>query len=494
MSALKFLHRFDVGLFVFLTLLFTGCGGGGGGAGGGINTTSPTVTSTTPVDNATSVPVNTNVTATFSEAMDASTINATNFTLKDSNNVAVLGTVAASGVTATLTPSALSSNTSYTATITTGVKDLAGNAMGSNKSWSFTTGSPVFAGFDFSLKQQDFWRFNWKSNTSSFSTGGSSSSSDAGRYWVVLGAPATIQGVNAYAVQLFGRTSWAPRWKYLAISNEQLLGSTDGITLSPFFDAQIGKWPGGGFFLTLSSSTLTVANNGTPNSKDTWISGSPAIVTGSSGSSGECQYFPGVGTICGSSSSSSYTEQEYFRPSFGPVGLYRFGAFSSQTGSSSSETDIGLTASSLNGDAYPIVSESEPNDSSSQAQTITVANLIVGTAAPGDTGTMTQVPVGTVVYSVLMQDWYKLVVPAAGPVKIILDFENSPNSDLDLYLFDASLKLIDYSANDNLTSKQWNETISNSNLPAGTYYITVNAFATPSGVAATYTLDAGAGQ
>jgi len=46
------------------------------------DTTAPTVLSVVPADNATSIAVNSNITATFSEAMDASTISAATFTLK----------------------------------------------------------------------------------------------------------------------------------------------------------------------------------------------------------------------------------------------------------------------------------------------------------------------------------------------------------------------------------------------------------------------------
>ena len=97
-----------------------------------------------PLDAATNVAINTTVTATFSEAMDAATITAAGtFTLKTtSGGVLVPGTVTydAATFTATFTPTAvLSHNTAYTATITTAAKDLAGNAMVANKVFSFTT-------------------------------------------------------------------------------------------------------------------------------------------------------------------------------------------------------------------------------------------------------------------------------------------------------------------------------------------------------------------
>jgi hypothetical protein len=104
--------------------------------------TPPTVVSTIPTDGATNVAINTTVTATFSEAMDATTISGTTFTLKTTvGGTAVTGTVTydVPSKTATFTPSSsLSSNSGYTATITTGVKDLAGNAMAANKVFVFT--------------------------------------------------------------------------------------------------------------------------------------------------------------------------------------------------------------------------------------------------------------------------------------------------------------------------------------------------------------------
>jgi hypothetical protein len=107
------------------------------------STTSPTVISTVPVYDATSVPIGNKLTAIFSEAMDPLTITTTTFALKE-GATAVSGTVTYSGTTAVFAPrSDLAANTTYTTTISTGAKDLAGNALESNYEWYFTTGATV---------------------------------------------------------------------------------------------------------------------------------------------------------------------------------------------------------------------------------------------------------------------------------------------------------------------------------------------------------------
>lgn len=105
------------------------------------DTTPPTISSTSPANSTTGVAVNSAITTTFSENMDASTITTSTFTLKQGATL-VSGTVAYSGTTAIFTPvSSLLYNTTYTATVTTGVKDAAGNAVAINYSWSFATGA-----------------------------------------------------------------------------------------------------------------------------------------------------------------------------------------------------------------------------------------------------------------------------------------------------------------------------------------------------------------
>lgn len=111
------------------------------------DTTPPTVVSTVPADGATGVATNTIVGATFSEPMDPSTINTTTFTLRlTSGGGNIAGAVTYTGGTniATFTPAAaLASGTSYTATVTTGAKDAAGNQLGTAKTWVFVTADIV---------------------------------------------------------------------------------------------------------------------------------------------------------------------------------------------------------------------------------------------------------------------------------------------------------------------------------------------------------------
>ncbi|MBT2514121.1 phytase [Arthrobacter sp. ISL-30] len=103
------------------------------------DTTAPTVTSVTPAENAPDAAVTGNVTATFSEAMDSTTVNRTTFTLaEETSTTPVDAVVNLSNNTATLDPTAnLHPGTQYTARVT-GAKDSSGNTVIA-KTWTFTT-------------------------------------------------------------------------------------------------------------------------------------------------------------------------------------------------------------------------------------------------------------------------------------------------------------------------------------------------------------------
>jgi len=113
------------------------------GENGGDNTP-PTVISTVPADGGEEVVRDVTVTVTFSEAMDPGTISDATFVLEGPGG-GVFGTVsyAAGSRTASLDPAAeLGWDKVYTARITTGAQDEAGNALEAEYSWSFTTEEP----------------------------------------------------------------------------------------------------------------------------------------------------------------------------------------------------------------------------------------------------------------------------------------------------------------------------------------------------------------
>lgn len=138
-----------------LVVFMSGCGNKDKGFSGITNPIEPTETlkvsalaaapkviSTDPTAGAIGVPITQKITATFSEAMNPSTITTSTFTLLR-GNTKVAGAVTYSGTTATFTPvSNLVSNTVYKATVSKNAKNLAGTGLAKNFVWGFTTGVP----------------------------------------------------------------------------------------------------------------------------------------------------------------------------------------------------------------------------------------------------------------------------------------------------------------------------------------------------------------
>jgi len=108
------------------------------------DTTPPTVVSTVPTDNATDVAPSAAISVNFSEAVDCATLNTSTFTVAGSAVVA--GEVSCNGSSATFTPTSnLTDSMTYTASLSTGIKDKAGNALSQQHSWSFTTAASAVA-------------------------------------------------------------------------------------------------------------------------------------------------------------------------------------------------------------------------------------------------------------------------------------------------------------------------------------------------------------
>src|SRR5579863_5449978 len=158
------LHLFM--LLAFAAWLATAGIGGAIAAGSPVADAEPTVISSSPCNWAINVPTSLNssdnvltgtiVTATFSQPMDPATIdsssagNAPTFTLRETTGSNVPGTVVMSedNTMAMFTPtlSALSPNTSYTATVTTAAKNAEGVALAHAITWRFTTNAVALTG------------------------------------------------------------------------------------------------------------------------------------------------------------------------------------------------------------------------------------------------------------------------------------------------------------------------------------------------------------
>lgn len=103
--------------------------------------TLPAVSLTSPANTATNVAINCQLAATFSKAMNPATLTSSTFTLAQ-GSLSVTGMVSFVSGTAIFAPATnLLTNTTYSASLTTGVMDLDGNALATNFVWSFTTGS-----------------------------------------------------------------------------------------------------------------------------------------------------------------------------------------------------------------------------------------------------------------------------------------------------------------------------------------------------------------
>jgi hypothetical protein len=103
------------------------------------------IDSSLPASDSINVSTSDPISATFSDILDAATVNASTFSITDSSGNLVNGIVQYTGKTATYIPSGiLLPDTLYTATISSAVTDLAGNHLPMNLRWQFKTVNSEF--------------------------------------------------------------------------------------------------------------------------------------------------------------------------------------------------------------------------------------------------------------------------------------------------------------------------------------------------------------
>jgi hypothetical protein len=110
---------------------------------------------------------------------------------------------------------------------------------------------PVFAGFDFSVQEGTYWEYEWEYEKGTFClTCRSGPSVDSGVFRVTLGQPKEIEGLTAYAIQVTGKyrrdgfelgSGYGPRWSHLAVDDNLIFVSEEGVSLTVLFDGQEGR-------------------------------------------------------------------------------------------------------------------------------------------------------------------------------------------------------------------------------------------------------------
>ncbi len=289
---------------VALVLVLAGgmvhCSSGGGGGGNTSNNNSATIDvpqAPTIVDKSTdgsSCGVNTGaaISVTFSEDMIASSITNTTFTIE---GVSGAVTYNASTRTATFTPSsALVSSASYSATVTTGVKNSAGTATANNYTWSFTTADAPPASTHLMGGAIQGNPLNVNANLVSVFTGsaGGAGSSDGAGTAAMFNNPSgiTTDGTNLYVADTDNNTI-----RKIVISTGAVTtlagsagstGSTDGIGTAARFYGPSG--------ITTDGTNLYVAD--TDNNTIRKIVISTGAVTTLAGSAGIAGGTDGIGT------------------------------------------------------------------------------------------------------------------------------------------------------------------------------------------------------
>ena len=110
--------------------------------------TGPQVIQVSPEPGTQCAATGTTILARFDEPLDSTTVDATTFLLIDSDGIPVSGSVTYDGATAQLVPDvALASISTYEATVTAAIRDLADNPLGTDFSWTFTTDSAPVGGW-----------------------------------------------------------------------------------------------------------------------------------------------------------------------------------------------------------------------------------------------------------------------------------------------------------------------------------------------------------
>lgn len=202
-------------------------------------------------------------------------------------------------------------------------------------------GAPSATSLELTLTEGGFWTFIWNSSRTSFAQPNTTTTSaDHGSFTVTLGVPVTLSGSTAFPLIVTGDPGeFTPRWSHLAASADgSLLGSTDGVTLEPIFNAETASWVGGGFFIEFAADEAVNLAADTFDGEYNTVS---ALAASHGTSEGGCETILGI-TVC-SDTSTTFSEREFYKQGIGPIGFLRDISFSSSGGGFFTSTQINIT-------------------------------------------------------------------------------------------------------------------------------------------------------
>lgn len=283
-----------------------------------------------------------------------------------------------------------------------------------------------------------FWDYQWEKNDSSAYGGGGDSVTE-GAFRISLGSPVTIEGKTAYPIEVLGKTGdLAPEWTHLALHDNILYGSTDGITFVPLFNSITGSWQGNAFFSSGGfGNQYFYAYEGTVTYSHPFISGDVLIVGEGSTDSTSYEYVEGYGYIYTGEPDMSAEKLTYYDLYLGPVGYYWYFYYSDYYTQSTSIDYIGLVATSLRGDDGYVRIEQEPNETASTDHTLLeqgrpVTGKVAYTDATSQNYYMSDYWYR---YYLFAHDFYTICFPVSAQsnwVFITLDYEGT--GEIDFYL------------------------------------------------------------
>jgi hypothetical protein len=199
------------------------------------------------------------------------------------------------------------------------------------------SGIPINA----ALQQGTYCEFAVNTETTTFAQPSTlTTTTDFGMFRVTLGASTVIGGATVHPLIVTGTSTvggknFAPRWTHVGTQNGSVVGSTDGATLQTVYNGATTSGSATGFFFAFGASETVTATSTTFTGEYNTLS---AVRSGHSTSNGGCETILGI-TIC-SDSSTTFSENEFYKDGVGPIGYARDISYSSSGGGFFTSTTI----------------------------------------------------------------------------------------------------------------------------------------------------------